>query len=346
MARPDRRRTSRRSPGGSPPTCRAARRRRGAAGAPPAAPGRRRRPRRSSPPSTRRSRPRAAAQPAFVALPLAVRATDHRGDPRRRCSRTPRRSPGRRYEETGLGRVEDKVVKNRLVTEKTPGLEDLCPQSRSPATTASRSSSRRRSGSSAPSRPCTNPTSTIICNAIGMLAAGNAVVFNVHPPRQALLDADRGAAQQGDHGRRRARRTSSPASPSPTIETAQAAHAATRPSACSSSPAAARWSRPRWRAASAPSAPARATRRSSSTRPPTSTRPARDIVLGASIDNNIICIDEKEVFCVAMVADGLIKAMTAQRRRADRTPPPAGAREGHLHADARPAAARARSTAT
>src|SRR5512147_288542 len=27
--------------------------------------------------------------------------------------------------ETGLGRVEDKILKNRLVTEKTPGIEDL-----------------------------------------------------------------------------------------------------------------------------------------------------------------------------------------------------------------------------
>ena len=29
--------------------------------------------------------------------------------------------------------------------------------------------------------PTTNPTETILCNAIGMVAAGNAVVFNVHP---------------------------------------------------------------------------------------------------------------------------------------------------------------------
>ena len=29
--------------------------------------------------------------------------------------------------------------------------------------------------------PCTNPTETILCNSIGMLAAGNGVVFNVHP---------------------------------------------------------------------------------------------------------------------------------------------------------------------
>jgi acyl-CoA reductase-like NAD-dependent aldehyde dehydrogenase len=29
--------------------------------------------------------------------------------------------------------------------------------------------------------PTTNPTETILCNAIGMIAGGNAVVFNVHP---------------------------------------------------------------------------------------------------------------------------------------------------------------------
>ena len=33
--------------------------------------------------------------------------------------------------------------------------------------------------------PSTNPTSTIICNAIGMIAAGNAVVFNAHPGAKA-----------------------------------------------------------------------------------------------------------------------------------------------------------------
>src|SRR4029077_7050402 len=29
--------------------------------------------------------------------------------------------------------------------------------------------------------PTTNPTETILCNAIGMISGGNAVVFNVHP---------------------------------------------------------------------------------------------------------------------------------------------------------------------
>ncbi|MCH8054062.1 MAG: aldehyde dehydrogenase family protein, partial [Planctomycetes bacterium] len=35
------------------------------------------------------------------------------------------------HEETGLGRVEDKIRKNRLVNEKTPGTEDLLPMARS-----------------------------------------------------------------------------------------------------------------------------------------------------------------------------------------------------------------------
>ncbi|MCI0494067.1 aldehyde dehydrogenase family protein, partial [candidate division KSB1 bacterium] len=82
--------------------------------------------------------------------------------------------------ETGLGRVEDKVSKNKLVSEKTPGTEDLYPTARTgdhglclfePAPY----------GVIGAITPITNPTSTIICNTIGMVAAGNGVVFNVHP---------------------------------------------------------------------------------------------------------------------------------------------------------------------
>ena len=84
------------------------------------------------------------------------------------------------HEETGLGRYEDKVVKNRLVTEKTPGLEDLSPS----AVTGDHGLSLIEPapfGVIGAITPSTNPTSTIICNAIGMLAAGNSVVFCVHP---------------------------------------------------------------------------------------------------------------------------------------------------------------------
>jgi propionaldehyde dehydrogenase len=83
-------------------------------------------------------------------------------------------------EETGLGRVEDKVQKNLLVTNKTPGPEELVPQALSgdhglvliePAPF----------GVIGAITPVTNPSSTIICNSIGMVAAGNTVVFNPHP---------------------------------------------------------------------------------------------------------------------------------------------------------------------
>lgn len=61
-----------------------------------------------------------------------------------------------------------------------PGLEDLCPS----AVTGDRGLTLVEPapfGVIGAITPCTNPTSTIICNSIGMLAAGNAVVFSVHP---------------------------------------------------------------------------------------------------------------------------------------------------------------------
>ena len=76
----------------------------------------------------------------------------------------------RAQQETGLGRKEDKVLKNILVTEKTPGTEFLRPTAQSgdrglmliePAPY----------GVIGAITPVTNPTSTIICNTIGMLVS-------------------------------------------------------------------------------------------------------------------------------------------------------------------------------
>ena len=82
--------------------------------------------------------------------------------------------------ETGLGRVEDKVAKNKLVSEKTPGTEDLYPTARTGDHGLSLFEPAPY-GVIGAITPITNPTSTIICNTIGMVAAGNGVVFNVHP---------------------------------------------------------------------------------------------------------------------------------------------------------------------
>src|SRR5689334_3838520 len=83
-------------------------------------------------------------------------------------------------EETTLGRVDHKLKKNSLVIEKTPGLEILRPVAYS-GDHGLAITERAPYGIIGAITPTTNPTETIICNAIGMLAGGNGVAFNVHP---------------------------------------------------------------------------------------------------------------------------------------------------------------------
>lgn len=83
-------------------------------------------------------------------------------------------------EETGMGRYEDKVLKNLLVARKTPGIEDLVSEAMTgdDGLTLVELSPYGVIGSITPT---TNPSETIFCNAIGMIAAGNTVVFSPHP---------------------------------------------------------------------------------------------------------------------------------------------------------------------
>ena len=83
-------------------------------------------------------------------------------------------------DETGMGNVGDKILKHQLVADKTPGTEDI--------TTQAWSGDRGLTliemgpfGVIGAITPCTNPSETVLCNTIGMLAAGNTVVFNPHP---------------------------------------------------------------------------------------------------------------------------------------------------------------------
>lgn len=88
-------------------------------------------------------------------------------------------------EETGMGAYESKVIKNRLAAEKTPGIEDLTTEALSgdDGLTLVEYSPFGVIGAITPT---TNPTETIICNSIGMLAAGNSVVFSPHPRARQL----------------------------------------------------------------------------------------------------------------------------------------------------------------
>lgn len=83
-------------------------------------------------------------------------------------------------EETRLGRYEDKIQKHTLVIDKTPGPECL-------RTNAISGDNGLMLEEPAPFgligavTPTTNPTETIINNVISMISGGNSVVFNVHP---------------------------------------------------------------------------------------------------------------------------------------------------------------------
>lgn len=83
-------------------------------------------------------------------------------------------------EETGMGRYEDKVTKNLVVIEKTPGIECLTTEAIS-GDSGLMLEEQAPFGVIGAITPSTNPTETIINNTISMIGAGNAVVFNVHP---------------------------------------------------------------------------------------------------------------------------------------------------------------------
>ena len=86
-------------------------------------------------------------------------------------------------QETGLGRVEDKIAKNTLVLEKTPGVEtrDIKPSSMFSGDYGMTFLAGVPFGVVGAVTPSTNPAATIINNSISMLSAGNVVVFNTHP---------------------------------------------------------------------------------------------------------------------------------------------------------------------
>lgn len=83
-------------------------------------------------------------------------------------------------DETGLGRYEDKIHKITLVLDKTPGTECLKTEAISgdDGLTIVEHAPYGVIGSITPT---TNPSETIINNVISMIAGGNSVVFNVHP---------------------------------------------------------------------------------------------------------------------------------------------------------------------
>ncbi len=82
--------------------------------------------------------------------------------------------------ETSMGNVGDKILKHHLVADKVPGTEDI----KTEAYSGDRGLTLVEMGPFGvigAITPCTNPSETVICNAMGMIAGGNTVVFNPHP---------------------------------------------------------------------------------------------------------------------------------------------------------------------
>ncbi|MBO5294244.1 MAG: aldehyde dehydrogenase family protein, partial [Clostridia bacterium] len=82
--------------------------------------------------------------------------------------------------ETGMGRVDHKKLKHILVAEKTPGTEDIVSEAKT-GDSGLTLTEMAPFGVVGAITPSTNPSETVICNSIGMIAAGNGVVFNPHP---------------------------------------------------------------------------------------------------------------------------------------------------------------------
>jgi aldehyde dehydrogenase len=213
------------------------------------------------------------------------------------------------WQETGMGRYEDKTEKNLLVAARTPGTEVLQAQ----AWTGDRGLTLVELapyGVIGAITPSTNPTSTIICNAIGMIAAGNSVVFNAHPGAKAcsaetvrvLSRAIRSAGGPPDL-------ITCPAEP--TIESAQKLmrHPIVRLLVVTGGPGVVREAMGSGKKAicAGPGNPPAVVDETADLE-----KAGRDIVKGASFDNNVVCILEKEIIAVEAIADRL-KATMCQR---------------------------------
>ncbi len=209
-------------------------------------------------------------------------------------------------EETGLGRGEDKLGKNTLVLEKTPGVEILRPTAFT-GDDGLMLTERAPYGVILAVTPCTNPTETILCNSIGMLAGGNSVVFNVHPSAARICNWFVHLLNEAIIGVGGPRDAITSVE-QPTIESAQTLfkHKNIRLVVVTGGPAVVRSAMDSGKKviAAGPGNPPAIVDETANL-----DKAAAAIVRGHSIDNNIICTAEKEVVAVESIADELIRLL-------------------------------------
>ncbi len=210
------------------------------------------------------------------------------------------------HEETGFGRVADKIVKNILAAEKTPGTEDL----ESKAYTGDDGMTLIELapfGVIGSITPSTNPSSTIINNGISMIAAGNGVVFNPHPSAkkvtlETITILNKAIASVGGP------KELLTAPINPTMETSQIimAHKDIRMLAVTGGEAVVNVAMKSGKKviAAGPGNPPVIVDDTANIK-----KAAYDIVRGSSFDNNILCTAEKEAFIINSVFNELRNEM-------------------------------------
>ncbi len=248
----------------------------------------------------------AIAQKKFVDLPLEKRV-EIISNIRKEMLNYSEELAKMAWDETGMGRLEDKIQKNHLVINKTPGIEILKPDASSGdhGLTLMELAPHGVIGSITPS---TNPTSTIICNTIGMLAAGNSVVFNAHPNAKKVSIyniqlLNKAITEAG--GPENVVTTVE----SPTIQTASELmkHPGINLLVVTGGEAVVKAAMESGKRAicAGPGNPPVVVDETADIE-----NAAKCIVKGASLDNNIICVLEKEIFAVESIADQLLDAFS------------------------------------
>ncbi|MBQ8794774.1 MAG: aldehyde dehydrogenase EutE, partial [Clostridia bacterium] len=208
--------------------------------------------------------------------------------------------------ETGMGRVDHKTAKHMLVADKTPGTEDIV----SAAKTGDNGLTLVEMapfGVVGAITPSTNPSETVICNSIGMIAAGNGVVFNPHP--NAIATSNYAV----DLVNRASKAMGGPeilvcSMKKPTLESAaiMQSHPLIRLLVCTGVPGVVKAvlsSGKKAIGAGAGNPPVRVDDTADIS------TAGKDIIDGCTFDNNLPCIAEKEVFAFRNIADELISVM-------------------------------------
>lgn len=239
----------------------------------------------------------------LVAMPLEKRR-EIIANIRKRCAEDVHNLARLANEETGLGRVEDKIKKNLLVIHKTPGPEILQPIAYT-GDDGLALIERAPFGVIGSITPCTNPTETIINNGIGMVSGGNAVAFNTHPSAKNV------SAYCIDLINKASMEVGGPENlmtcvAKPTIKSAQAlmTHKGVNLVVVTGGGAVVKAAMNSGKkcVAAGPGNPPVVVDETADL-----DRAARGIYLGASFDNNVICTDEKEVLAVEKVFDPLMQ---------------------------------------